>query len=89
MIFVEYNDHGGRKLTFALDQVVTWETINNNNTLVTLKNGREEELRIEFDEFVETIFSDENMVDEYTNVKIHNQDPEPVAGDEDLNDKIA
>ena len=85
MIFVQYNDHGGSKFTFALDIVATWENTDDNSTLITFLDGSEKKLRIPFDEFVDTIFSDENMVDEYTNVKIHNQDVEPVAGDEDLN----
>lgn len=84
MIFVEYNDHGGKKFTFALDQVATWDTYEGTKTYVTLNNGREEILNIEFDDFVGTIFSDENMVDEYTNVKIHNQSPEPVFGNETI-----
>jgi hypothetical protein len=70
MIFVEYNDHGGRKFTFALDQVATWDTFDGNKTFVTLQNGREEVSNIKFDELVEAIFSDENMVDEYTNSTI-------------------
>lgn len=84
MIFVRYNDHYDRIITFNLDSVVTVETIKDEDAiLVTLGNGREERLNVEVNEFWSKVLSDENNTKEYNEVEFDNNKPE-VSTDEDF-----
>lgn len=78
MILVQYNDHYEKVFIFSVDQIVTLDSTDTGTTKLELTNGRQEELMIDINDFVATVFSAENMQSEYVVVDIDRPDPEVV-----------
>lgn len=75
MIFVKFTYSDERIFSFCLDDLVTFEKENIDNTKIELRNGRTEVLEIEINDFCAKIFSDEHGGNEYELIEIESDKP--------------
>lgn len=82
--FIKFTYNDDRVFGFCLDDVILFESEQDDNTKVILSNGREEALEIETNEFCAKVFSDENQTKEYNLVEITNDKIKVVVGGTEL-----
>ena len=75
MIFVKFTFSGWRIFSFCLDDLVSFEMENLDDTKIELRNGRSEVLEIEINDFCAKIFSDEHGGKEYELIEIESDRP--------------